>query len=142
MKSQTKSTKISEIAHEWQLVDVKGKVLGRVASEIAQRLMGKAKTNFVRNMDCGDNVVVVNANDFIVTGKKEKEKMYGHYSGYPGGFKEKALWQVRKEKPEEPIRHAVYGMLPKNKLRDRLMTRLYIYTTEEHPYKNKFENKG
>jgi len=137
----TKSTKIEEIQRNWHEIDVKGKVLGRIATEIAQKLMGKAKPNFVRNLDCGDNVVVIHANEFITTGKKEKEKLYGNYSGYPGGLKEKALWQVRKEKPEEPIRHAVYGMLPKNKLRDRLMTRLFIYVTDEHPYKNKFVTK-
>jgi large subunit ribosomal protein L13 len=138
---QTKPTRAEEINREWYLFDASGKVLGRLATDIAHKLMGKAKSNFVRNLDCGDNVVVINANDYIVTGKKEAEKMYGNYSGYPGGLKQKALWQLRKEKPEEPIRHAVYGMLPKNKLRDRLMTRLYIYKTSEHPYKNKFEQK-
>ncbi len=135
----TKSTKIDDVVRNWHVYDAKGKVLGRLATDIAHALMGKAKTNFVRNLDCGDHVVVINANDYIVTGKKEDEKFYGNYSGYPGGLKEKALWQLRQEKPTEPIRHAVYGMLPKNKLRDRLMTRLYIYTTEDHPYKDKFQ---
>lgn len=135
----TKSTKQEEVTRNWHIFDAKGKVLGRLATDVAHALMGKSKTNFVRNLDCGDNVVVINAGDFIVTGKKEKEKLYGNYSGYPGGLKQKALWQVREEKPEEPVRHAVYGMLPKNKLRDRLMTRLYIFTTEDHPYKNKFQ---
>jgi len=134
----TPATKVSELEHNWQLVDVKGKVLGRVASEIAQKLIGKAKTNYVRSLDCGDNVVVINAAHFIVTGKKDKEKLYGNFSGFPGGRKKKALWQVRQEKPTEPIRHAVWGMLPKNKLRDRLITRLYIYPTAEHPYTDKF----
>lgn len=139
---QTKSTKAEEITREWHMFDAKGKVLGRLATEIAHRLMGKAKPNFVRNLDCGDNVVVINANDYVVTGKKMDEKLYGNYSGYPGGLKQKALWQVRNEKPEEPIRHAVYGMLPKNKLRDRLIARLHIYTTENHPFKEKFATKG
>ena len=138
MKAQTKSTKESEIRREWHLVDVKGKTLGRIATEIAAKLMGKAKNNFVRNMDCGDYVVVINAAHFVVTGRKEKEKLYGNYSGHPGGFKQKALWQVKLEKPTEPIRHAVWGMLPKNKLRARLRTRLYIYPEGEHPYKDKF----
>jgi large subunit ribosomal protein L13 len=137
----TKPTRMEEITREWHLFDAKGKVLGRLATEIAQKLMGKGKPNFVRNLDCGDHVVVINANEYIVTGKKETEKFYGNYSGYPGGLKQKALWQVRKEKPQEPIRHAVYGMLPKNKLRDRLMSRLYIYTSADHPFKNKFEHK-
>jgi len=138
MKSQTNSTKKSEIERSWQIIDVKGKTLGRVATEIANKLMGKSKTNYVRNMDCGDYVVVINASHFIVTGRKDKEKLYGNYSGHPGGLKQKALWQVRVEKPSEPIRHAVWGMLPKNKLRARLVTRLYIYPEEEYPYKDKF----
>jgi large subunit ribosomal protein L13 len=117
---------------------VKGKILGRIASEIALQLMGKKKPYFVRNMDCGDYIVVINAKAVEVTGKKEAEKLYTTYSGFPGGIKQKALWQMRAEKPTEVIRHAVYGMLPKNKLRDRLITRLYIYPDSEHPYKEKF----
>ncbi|SRR4030042_5421175 len=134
----TKPTKASELEHTWHLVDAKGKVLGRAASEIAQKLIGKSKKNYVRNLDCGDNVIVINAAHFIVTGKKDKEKLYGNYSGHPGGLKQKALWQVRQEKPTEPIRHAVWGMLPKNKLRSRLITRLFIYPEADHPYKDKF----
>ena len=136
----TNPTKISEIQRNWHLVDVKGGTLGRVATEIAQKLMGKSKKNFVRNLDCGDYVVVINAAHFVVTGRKEKEKLYGKYSGHPGGLKQKALWHVKKEKPTEPIRHAVWGMLPKNKLRARLVTRLYIYPDTDHPYKDKFTN--
>ena len=135
----TKSTQIKDIPRAWHLVDAKGKVLGRVATQIAEKLMGKGKPNFVRNLDCGDNVVVINAAHFEVTGKKEKQKTYGKYSGYPGGLKEKALWQVKQEKPTFIIRHAVFGMLPKNKLRDRLITRLYIYPEAEHPYNDKFK---
>jgi large subunit ribosomal protein L13 len=136
----TKSTKASEIKRVWHLIDVKGQVLGRAATQVALKLSGKSKPNFVRNMDCGDNVVVINAAHVITTGKKDKEKLYGHYSGHPGGLKQKALWQVRQEKPAEPMRHAVFGMLPKNKLRDRLITRLFIYPEEKHPYKIKFTN--
>lgn len=138
MNSATRATKISEVKRVWHLVDAKDKILGRIAAEIAQKLMGKSKPYFVRNLDCGDYVVVTNARYVAVTGKKEKNKLYGNYSGYPGGLKEKALWQVRKEKPAEVVRHAVWGMLPTNKLRDRLVTRLYIYPDAEHPYKNKF----
>ncbi len=135
----TKSTKISDIERHWQLVDVKGQILGRAATVVAGKLMGKGKPNFVRNLDCGDYVVVVNAAHVETTGRKEKEKLYGHYSGHPGGLKQKALWQVRREKPTEPMKRAVFGMLPKNKLRDRLVTRLYIYPEAEHPYKDKFK---
>ena len=138
MKSSTKSTRISDVKRAWHLIDVKDKVLGRISTRIALKLMGKHKPYFTRNLDCGDHVVVTNAKHVAVTGKKEKEKMYGHYSGYPGGLKKKALWQVRAEKPEEVIRHAVFGMLPKNKIRDRLITRLYVYPAENHPYVTKF----
>ncbi len=139
MKKLTPSTKISDVVRVWHLVDVKGKVLGRISTDIAHRLMGKAKPYYVRNLDCGDYVVVINAKEVAVTGHKEKEKMYGNYSGYPGGLKEKALWQLRAEKPAEIVWRAVYGMLPKNKLRDILTTRLYIYPTVEHPYWDKFK---
>lgn len=134
----TKSTKANDISHGWHLVDAKGKILGRLATDIAHKLMGKAKPYYVPNLDCGDAVVVVNCNDYKVTGSKEQTKLYGNYSGFPGGLKQKPLQTVRQEKPTEPIRKAVYGMLPKNKLRDRLITRLHIYTTEDHPFKEKF----
>lgn len=135
---KTKPTKISDIKREWQLIDVKGQILGRAATGVALKLMGKGKPNFVRNLDCGDYVVVINAAHVETTGRKEKEKLYSNYSGHPGGLKQKALWQVRKEKPTEPMKRAVFGMLPKNKLRARLITRLYIYPEAEHPYKQKF----
>lgn len=138
MRKSTQSTKASEIKRIWHLIDVKGQVLGRAATEVALKLMGKNKKNFVRNMDCGDHVVVINASLVVTTGKKEKEKLYGNYSGHPGGLKQKALWQVRQEKPTEPLYRAVFGMLPKNKLRDRLITRLYLYPVSEHPHKDKF----
>ena len=136
----TKPTKISDITRTWHLIDVKDKVLGRIATDIALSLMGKSKPYFVRNLDCGDFIVVVNAKYVATTGKKEKQKLYGNFSGFPGGLKQKALWQMRAEKPTEIIRHAVWGMLPKNKLRDRLITRLYIYPEAEHPYKDKIKN--
>jgi large subunit ribosomal protein L13 len=138
MKSATQPTRISEVKRAWHVFDVKDKVLGREAVKIAHALMGKSKPYFVRNLDCGDFVVVLNASHVATTGKKETQKLYGNYSGYPGGLKQKALWQVRQEKPTEVIRHAVFGMLPKNKLRDRLITRLYVYPESEHPYKDKF----
>src|SRR3989344_4262971 len=135
----TKPTRASQIQRSWHLVDVKDKVLGRIVTGIASKLMGKAKPYFVKNLDCGDYVVVTNAAHVAVTGHKEKEKMYGNYSGYPAGLKQKALWQIRKEKPALVIRRAVMGMLPKNKLRNRLITRLYVYPEENHPYGNKIK---
>lgn len=135
--NETKSTKASKISRVWHLVDAKDKVLGRVAVEIAAKLIGKSKPYFVRNLDCGDFVVVINAKHVKVTGKKEKEKMYARYSGYPGGMKAKALWQVRAENPTEIIRRAVMGMLPKNKLRDRMITRLHVVPEATHNFGSK-----
>lgn len=138
MKTTTQSTKKKQIIRTWNLFDVKDRVLGRVSTEVAHALMGKSKPYFVRHLDCGDHVVVINALHVAVTGKKESDKLYTKYSGFPGGLKTKALWQVRREKPTKIIRSAVYGMLPKNKLRDRLITRLWIYPEADHPYKDKF----
>lgn len=134
----TKPTKIADIKRSWHLLDAKDQILGRFATGAVVKLMGKTKPYFVRNLDCGDYVVVVNAKDIKVTGKKEKQKIYDRYSGFPGGRKAKALWQVRSERPTEMVYQAIDGMLPKNKLRDKLITRLYVYAGEEHPYKNKF----
>ncbi|MFC1626628.1 50S ribosomal protein L13 [Patescibacteria group bacterium] len=141
MKKFTQSISGKKIDRSWYLIDAKDKVLGRIATEIAQKLMGKSKPYFVRNMDCGDNVVVINGSSFVVTGKKENNKQYQKYSGYPSGLKEKSLAQIRKERPEKPIRSAVYGMLPKNKLRDKLITRLFIYPDANHPHQDKLNNK-
>lgn len=138
MKTTTQSTKKKQIVRTWHLFDVKDQVLGRAATQIAHALMGKSKPYFVRHLDCGDHVVVINVTHVAVTGKKETDKLYTKYSGFPGGLKTKALWQVRREKPTKIIRSAVYGMLPKNKLRDRLITRLWIYPEADHPYKEKF----
>lgn len=136
----TKPTKVKDITRSWHLVDAGGQVLGRAATSIAHALMGKSKPYFTRHLDCGDYVVVVNAARVVTTGKKESQKLYTRYSGYPGGMKAKALWQVRKEKHTEVVRHAVWGMLSKNKLRDRLITRLYVYPESDHPYKTKFDH--
>ncbi|MDQ5901214.1 MAG: large subunit ribosomal protein [Patescibacteria group bacterium] len=141
MKKQTPSTKQSEIKHEWHMIDLKDQVLGRVSTDIAHKLMGKGKSNFVRNLDCGDYVVVTNAKEIKVTGKKEQNKMYYRHSGYPGGFKAESLRELRARKPEEVIRHAVKGMLPQNRLRDRMLKRLFIFAGEEHTYADKFKSK-
>lgn len=139
MKTIIKSTKKSQIERKWHLLDAKGKILGRLASEIAQILMGKNKRYYVPYLDCGDYVVVINAGEVKVTGKKEKHKQYYSYSGYPGGLKATPLWKLRKEHPERIIEFAVKNMLPKNKLRDQRMARLKVFATENHPYKDKFK---
>jgi len=138
MQKTTKSTKVSDISRRWYLVDAKDKILGRVAVEAAKYLIGKYKPYYVRNMDCGDYVVVINAKHVRVTGKKEKQKLYSRYSGYPGGLKQIALWQMRQQHPEEIIRHAVKGMLPKNKLQKGMISRLEVYPDQTHPHAKQF----
>jgi large subunit ribosomal protein L13 len=141
MQAQTKSTKSNEIKREWHLVDVKGKILGRTASGIAQLLMGKSKAYFVKNLDCGDYVVVLNAKDVKTTGRKEDLKTYYRHSGYPGGFKAEKLKDLRQRNPEEIIKHAVSGMIPQNKLRASMLKRLYVFKGEVHIYGDKFKTQ-
>ncbi len=136
----TKPTKLQDIKRDWHLVDVKGKILGRVATNIARLLMGKNMQYFVSYLDCGDYVVVVNAAKVAVTGKKREQKMYQRYSGYPAGLKAKSFAQVQKEDPTRIINEAVSGMLPQNKLRASMLKRLYIYADENHPYQEKLKN--
>lgn len=135
----TTSTKLSDIKRVWHLFDVKGKTLGRVASEISTILMGKSKPYFVSSLDCGDYVVVINAAEVKVTGKKELQKKYSRHSGYPGGYREETLMELRTRNPGDIIKFAVSGMLPQNKLQDRMLTRLYIFKGAEHTYKDKFK---
>lgn len=136
----TKSTKVSQIKREWHHIDLNGKILGRIASDIALLLMGKGKPYFVRNMDCGDFVVVTNAKSVKTTGKKEEQKKYSRHSGYPGGFKSETLRELRERRPEMIITRAVKGMLPDNKLKDRFMKRLFVFEGSEHTYQDKFKN--
>ena len=135
----TKPTRTADIKREWHLIDIKGKILGREASKIAMLLMGKGKPYFVRNLDCGDYVVIVNAKEVKVTGKKETLKSYYRHSGYPGGFKAEKLIDLRKRNPEEIIKEAVKGMLPQNRLRDKMLSRLFVFSGEEHSYQDKFK---
>ncbi len=134
-----KATKANEIKREWHLIDVDGKTLGRVSTEIAGLLMGKGKSYFVRNLDCGDFVVVTNSKKVKVTGNKESKKLYRRHSGYPGGFKEEVLGDLRNRKSQDIIVHAVKGMLPQNRLRDQMLGRLKVYETSEHEYNEKFK---
>lgn len=141
MQKQTKSTKLEDIKRQWHLIDLKGKTLGRISTDIAKLLMGKSKPYFVKNLDCGDYVVIVNAKQVKVTGKKETEKVYHRHSGYPGGKKAETLDKLRERKPEDIIIHAVKGMLPQNKLRNRMLTRLFVFAGETHKYEDKFKAK-
>jgi len=135
----TKPVREKDIKRGWHLVDVSGKVLGRVSPEIAKLLQGKHKSNYSSFLDVGDNVVVINAAKVTVSGKKEKTKIYRHYSGFPGGLKTEYFTKLIKENPAKVVRSAVSGMLPKNKLRDKRLKRLFVFADENHPYKNKFK---
>lgn len=141
MKIKTTGTKASQIQRKWHKIDLKGKVLGRVSTQIANLLMGKSKTYFVRHLDCGDYVVVMNAKDIVVTGKKDEQKKYYQYSGYPGGLKSQTLRELKERKPEEIIIHAVKGMLPQNKLRDKMLSRLHVFLGEENIFEDKFKKE-
>ncbi len=139
MRDATVSTKLSEIKRSWHLFDAKGKILGRISSEIAKALIGKSKPYFVSNLDCGDYVVVINASEVKVTGNKEVQKRYSRNSGYPGGYREETLMELRRRNPTDIIRFAVLGMLPQNKLQDRMLTRLFIFKGADHTYNDKFK---
>lgn len=135
----TQATKAQDITREWHHIDVNDKVLGRVATDIAKLLMGKNKAYFVRNLDCGDYVIVTNAKNVKVTGKKEAQKSYYRHSGFPGGFKAETVSELRGRRPEEIIRHAVRGMLPQNRLRDQMLKRLKVFPGTDHPYAEKLK---
>jgi large subunit ribosomal protein L13 len=131
---KTKVLKKSDIKRTWYVVDASDKVLGRFASQIARILIGKHKPTYTPHLDCGDFVIVVNADKFRVTGKKLTDKIYYHHSFYPGGLKKVHLGLMLKRFPERVIYHAVSGMLPKNKLRSPRLKRLKLYTTPDHPH--------
>ena len=127
-------TPVSEIERKWFVVDADGKVLGRIASEIARRLRGKHKPTFCNFQDNGDFIVVVNAEKIHLTGKKWDDKKYYRHTGYIGGIKEQTAKEVLTKKPEELIRMAVRGMLPKNKLGRKQLKKLKIYAGTDHPH--------
>ncbi len=133
--------KPAEVKRQWHLVDVKGRVLGQVATEISQLLMGKNKPTFTRNVDGGDYVVVVNAKEVVVTGNKPNTKMYHRHSGQPGGITSNSFAELIEKKPTEVIERAVYNMLPKNSLRTGRMARLKIYADTNHKHQAQLENK-
>ncbi|MBI4009543.1 50S ribosomal protein L13 [Candidatus Roizmanbacteria bacterium] len=138
LTQSTKPVKEKEIKRSWHLVDMKGEVLGRAVPRISKFLQGKHKRNYVAYLDFGDYVIVINASKVMVTGKKSGDKIYTRYSGFPGGLKKITFGGLLEKKPSEIIRHAVSGMLPKNKHRDRRLARLFVFPDENHPYKDKF----
>lgn len=131
---KTYSPKPSEITHDWFLIDAEGKTLGRLATLAATYLLGKHKPQFSPHMDCGDNVVIINAAKIVVTGNKLEDKKYYRHSGYPGGIKETSLANVMSRNPAVAIETAIKGMLPKNRLTDDRLHHLKVYAGAEHPH--------
>lgn len=134
MSNKTHYTKPDEVQSQWFVVDATNKVLGRLASEVAKILRGKHKPTFSTCVDAGDHVIVLNADKVAVTGNKGSDKLYRHYSGYPGGLKETSFNLMMKKHPERIIEKAVWGMLPKNRLGRAQIKKLRVYTGSTHEH--------
>ena len=131
---KTYVTKPKEVARKWFVVDAADKTLGRLASEIAQILRGKHKPSFAPNVDCGDFVIVINAEKIGVTGRRLEQKTYYRHSQYPGGLTEIKLRHLLEKHPTRPIKFAVKGMLPKGPLGRQMLTKLKVYAGPDHPH--------
>lgn len=133
---KTVSANKETVKKEWVVVDASGQIVGRLCSKVAKILRGKYKPSFTPHVDCGDNVIIVNADKIIFSGKKETDKVYVRYSGYPGGQRFNTPADLRKQKygAEKIIRHAVKGMLPKGPLGRSLMSNLFVYEGPEHKH--------
>ena len=131
---KTFSAKPHEVRRDWFLVDATGKTLGRLSTEIASRLRGKHKPEFTPHVDTGDYIVVVNAEKIRVTGKKMTDKMYHRYTGYVGNLKSMPLEKLLDEHPERVLQYSVKGMLPRNPLGRKMLTKLRIFAGPEHPH--------
>jgi len=131
---KTYTARAEDMEREWFLVNAEGKTLGRLASEIAQVLRGKHKPIYTPHLDCGDYVIVVNAEKVRVTGRKLDQKMYYHHTGYPGGIKSISLRNQLQRHPERVLQAAVRGMLPKNRLGRRMLKKLKVYAGDSHPH--------
>ncbi len=131
---KTISANKETVQKEWVVVDAQGEVLGRLASQIAALIRGKHKTNFTPHVDCGDNVIVINAEKIRFTGKKMTDKVYVRHTGYPGGQRFTTPREMLDKHPERILEHAIKGMLPKNRLGRRLYTNLYVYSGDNHPH--------
>ena len=134
MKKYTPSAKASDNPGKWYVIDADGAVLGRLASTVASHLKGKHNPFFTPHVDCGDHVVVINAEKIVLTGRKWQQKKYYRHSGYIGGLTEITAEKLMEKKPEELIRFAVKGMLPKNRLGRQLFKKLKVYTGGDHPH--------
>ena len=134
MSTKTYTVRESEIERRWYVVDAADETLGRVASRIAHVLEGKHKPTYSPNLDSGDHVIVLNASKIAVTSNKRESKLYIRHSGYPGGFKEETLGHLLERRPEEVIRRAVKGMLPRNRLGVQQLRKLKVYAGTDHPH--------
>lgn len=132
---KTKVLKKANIKRQWYIIDADNRILGRLASRISRILTGKHKAQYTPHVDCGDFVIILNADKFRVSGKKMTDKIYYSHSFYPGGLKQINLANTIKKHPGRAIYHAVSGMLPKNRLRAKRLKRLKIYPTGVHPHK-------
>ena len=132
--NKTHATKAGEISRQWRVVDADGATLGRLSTKVATLLRGKHKTMFTPHLDTGDPVVIVNAAKIRVTGKKLTDKVYVRHSGYPGGFRSETLEDLLKRRPTEVVRRAVRGMLPRNRLGEQMMRKLFVYAGPDHPH--------
>jgi len=131
---KTISAKSSTVKKEWLLIDAENQVLGRLATKAARLLRGKLKTNFSPHVDCGDNVIIINADKIRLTGKKTTDKIYLSHSGYPGGQKETTPAELLRKNPTAVVEKAIKGMLPKNRLGSDLFRNLYVYAGPDHPH--------
>jgi large subunit ribosomal protein L13 len=131
---KTWNAKAEDVERRWYVVDAEGEVLGRLATRIADTLRGKRKPEYTPHVDTGDFVVVVNAEKIAVTGKKLDDKLYYRHSGYPGGLRSRTLREQLDRRPTEVVRTAVKGMLPRNRLARRQITKLKVYAGPEHPH--------
>lgn len=134
MPRQTYFAKATDITPEWHHVDAEGQVLGRMAVQIATRLMGKHRPNYTPHVDCGDFVVVTNAEKVVLTGRKAEQKQTLRYSGYPGGLKAESYGSLLQRRPQVVIENAVRRMLPKNRLGRQMIKKLKVYAGPDHPH--------
>lgn len=129
----------SEIKRDWHLIDASGQYVGRLATQIAKILAGKTKPTFTPHIDAGDYAVVINTNKLKISGNKAEQKIYFHFSGYPGGLSKIPYKDLFKKDSREVLRSAVWGMMAKNKLRDQKIKRLKLFKDDKHPYADKFK---
>lgn len=130
---------LQTVNRKWHLLDAQDQILGRLATTAAVKIMGKNKSDFIRHVDMGDHVVILNAEKVVTTGNKVTQKLYRRHSGYPGGFREITLEKLKQEKPAEVVLNAVKGMLPDNKLKAKMLTRLHIIVGSDNLYAQHFK---